>query len=137
MNNREKLKKLERLKRAIDHRKRLNTWSLASHAGSLNSVLAEAARYDKSGDDVAGLEFMDLKLAFRASLQPKITELTAVVETQSRQASVFERRVGEVSDSISLEKRRTDELSDLEALLENLGRSLQQNRSALHKRQLR
>lgn len=137
MNSREKLKKLERLKRAIDHRKRLNTWSLASHAGSLNSVLAEAARYDKSGDEVGGLEFMDLKLVFRASLQPKITELKAVVETESRQSSVLDRRVSEVSDSISLEKSRADEMSDLDALLENLGRGMKPNRSALHKRQLR
>ncbi len=50
-------KRLERLGKAVEYKKRLNEWSLANDAGMLNGIQAEAAKMDREIEDITFLPF--------------------------------------------------------------------------------
>ena len=116
MSDAKKLQKLSRQIKLLEHLQITNTNSLAHHTGELVSLQAKAAELDEADEKASSLDFLDVRLAYRVLLEPRMREMSDMIDSEAGRSAVLKRRTEAVRKKVTTIKARLQDTADFEQL---------------------
>lgn len=110
-----------------------NRTSLAAHIQHLAALRQTVSDLDEEALKILDMRFLDLRTAYRNSLELQIHGLSELVEREAGRAEVLRRRIEDTTDDILVKEARIQDASALEQLLDRLNRNRIMGSTAPHK----
>lgn len=123
MSDAAKLRRQLRRKKLLDYLDTANRNSLAVHTHRLARLQQTAADLDNGGQNNLDSRFLDVRTAYRNSLEPQIRSLSEILAVEAGRAEVLRRRVEDTVSDIKVKEARIQDASDLEHVLDQLNRN--------------